>query len=72
MSLFNNHFDVVESLLCSPNKVQVGEAKEMVNKFLCESTLDLQKYMFKMVMKDNALNALGPIDISILSLKCES
>jgi hypothetical protein len=28
--------------------------------------------MFKMVMKDNALNALGPIDISILSLKCES
>jgi hypothetical protein len=49
MSLFNNHFDVVESLLCSPKKVQVGEVKQMVNKFLCESNLDLQKSMIKML-----------------------
>lgn len=65
-------FDVVESLLCSPTKVQVGEVKQMVNKFLCESNLDLQKSMFKMVMKNNAWDALGAIDISILTLKCEN
>jgi hypothetical protein len=44
----------------------------MDNKFLCESNLDLQKSMFEMGMKNNASDALGTTDISILSLKCES
>jgi hypothetical protein len=49
--------NVVKGLFCYPKKI--GVVEDVVIEFLCASTLDVQKSMFKFTMKSNAQAALG-------------
>jgi hypothetical protein len=56
---FNTHLNVLKVFFCTPPKKRVAE--HVVLEVLCAySTLDVQKSMFKIIMKSNAKVALGP------------
>jgi hypothetical protein len=48
----------VKTLFCIVKKM--GITKHMVIEMLCASTLDVQKFMFNMMMKSNAKITLNP------------
>jgi hypothetical protein len=45
---FNNHFNVVKTLFCIMKKM--GVTKHMAIEMLCASILDVQKFMFNMMI----------------------
>jgi hypothetical protein len=55
---FNTHLNVLKTFFCTPKKI--GVVEHVVLDVLCASTLDVQKFMFKITMKSNAKVALGP------------
>ncbi len=56
---FNNEINVMKSLFCSLKKMEVDEVEKMVNKLSFAFNLDLEKFMFKIAMKNDVRVALG-------------
>jgi hypothetical protein len=55
---FNTHLNVLKAFFCTPKKI--GVVEHVVLEVLCASTLNVQKSMFKIIMKSNAKATLGP------------
>ncbi len=58
---FNTHSNVVQTLFYTLKNM--GVVEKVVIEVLCAFTLDVSKFTFKMMMKNNAKVALGPLSI---------
>jgi hypothetical protein len=62
---FNNHLNVVKTLFCIVKKM--GFTKHVVIEMLCASILDMQKFMFNMMIKSNVITLNPPNTINPLT-----